>query len=313
LTEHPVEVFDLLRGSLRWSGIEYPPFLGATNPDGIGNEWVRNYFIEHVYPENLKKYSDKFTFIPALPGDNPHLTASYWEMLSTLNPDLKRAWLDGDWNVFKGRAFKIFNRNTHVVPQQEIPAHWTRLMGVDSGYRAPYCALFAARDPDTGRVIVYKEIYETELTDRQQARRILDLSEPVELKALRYGDPSMWKRSTNENVTSSAIVYAQNGCWIRPGDNDRLGGKRKVDRLLGNLADGQPGIWITENCVHLIRQLELLVYDPLRTEDVNTRMEDHAYDALRYLLTSAREYRAADDKKILTLENVNPFLNLERI
>jgi hypothetical protein len=234
-------------------------------------------------------------------------------MLKGLPEDLRRAWLYGDWYVFKGRAFKSFNRKVHVVPQQEIPAHWTRLMGVDSGYRAPYCALFAARDPDTGRVIVYKEIYETELTDRQQARRILDLSEPVELKALRYGDPSMWKRSTNENVTSSAIVYAQNGCWIRPGDNDRLGGKRKVDRLLGNLADGQPGIWITENCVHLIRQLELLVYDPLRTEDVNTRMEDHAYDALRYLLTSAREYRAADDKKILTPDDINPFLNLERI
>jgi len=291
LTEHPVETFDILRGSNRWAGMENPVFVGATNPDGIGNEWCRNYFIEKKYPDELEKERDQFVFIPALPKDNPHLSQSYWKELGTLPADLKRAWLEGDWYVFKGRAFKNFNRRVHVIPEREIPEYYTRIIGVDWGYRSPFCALFMARDPDSGRIYVYRELYQTELTDRQQARLIIDNSDKFDMKAIRFADPSMWKRNTLENVTSTAEVYAKNGCFLRPGDNDRLGRKRKLDRLLGNLPDGLPGILFMENCEHIIKQLELLVYDPHRSEDVDTRMEDHAYDALGYGLTNAREYR----------------------
>lgn len=311
LTEHPVETFDILRGSLRWPGLEKPVFVAGTNPDGIGNEWCFNYFIDKKYPKELEDEADQFVFIQSLPTDNPHLPASYWKMLKTLPDDLRKAWLEGDWKVFKGRAFKEFNRKAHVLPQQEIPAHWTRLIGIDWGYRAPFCALFAARDPDTGRVIIYKELYQSELTDRQQARKILDMSDDLELEALRYADPSMWKKATQENVTSTAQIYAEQGCYIRPGENDRIGGKRKVDRMLANLPDGKPGLQITENVRALTRQLELLVYDPHNTEDVNTRMEDHAYDALRYLLTAAREYQPNKEK--VAVKGMNPYSLLEKI
>lgn len=269
LTEHAVETFDILRGSMRWPGLDKPVFVAGTNPDGIGNEWCFNYFIDKKFPDELKDEADQFIFVQSLPSDNPHLPESYWKMLKTLPDDLRKAWLEGDWKVFKGRAFKEFSRKTHVIPQQEIPEHWTRLIGIDWGYRAPFCALFGARDPDTGRVIIYKEIYESELTDRQQARKILDISDEKELQALRYADPSMWKKATQENVTSTAQIYAEQGCWIRQGENDRLGGKRKVDRMLTNLPDGRPGLQITENVRALPRQLELLVYDPQHQEDVN--------------------------------------------
>lgn len=311
LSEHQVEIFNILRGSLRWPGLENPCLAAGTNPDGVGNEWCYKYFIAHEYPDELKQLSDRFVFVQSLPKDNDHLPKSYWEQLKSLPDDLRRAWLEGDWHVFKGKAFKSFDRGRHVIPQRDIPSHWTRLMGIDWGYRAPFCALFGARDPDTGRVIVYKEIYENELTDRAQARRVLDISDPIELKAMRYADPSMWKKSTNEAITSTAQVYAQNGCWIQPGDNDRIGGKRKVDRLLTNLPDGEPGILFTENCTNIIKQLDNLVYDPLKNEDVNTKMEDHAYDALRYLLTTAREY-GSEGHRTPRIEQ-SPYVGLDRI
>ena len=309
LTEHTVDTFNILIGSLRWAGLKKPPFVAGSNPDGIGNEWVKNYFIKHEYPNELQPLSDEFNFVPALPTDNPHLDQSYYIMLNSLPEDLRRAWLLGDWDVFKGLAFKSFNKQKHVIEPFDIPDYWTRIVGIDSGYRAPFCALFGARNPDNGRVIVYKEIYETELTDRQQARRILDLSDEYELRATRYADPAMWTRRTQEYVTSSAEVFGQNGCFIRRGDNDRLGGKRKVDRLLNNLEDGQPGLLIFETCPNLIRQLSQLVYDANHDEDVNTRMEDHAYDALRYMLTTVRDYKKSAPPRI----QKSPFLSLDRI
>lgn len=309
LTEHTVDTFNILIGSLRWAKLKKPCFIAGSNPDGIGNEWVKNYFINKEYPPELQPLADEFNFVPALPTDNPHLDKSYYIMLNSLPDDLRRAWLLGDWNVFKGLAFKTFTKHKHVIEPFEIPDYWTRIIGIDSGYRAPFCALFGARNPDNGRVIFYKEIYETELTDRQQARRILDLSDARELKAIRYADPAMWSRKTQEFVTSSAEVFAQNGCFIRKGDNDRLTGKRKVDRMLNPLEDSLPGLMIFNTCPNLIRQLSQLVYDPNNTEDVNSRMEDHAYDAARYALTSIRDYKPTAPIKL----QKSPFLSLQRI
>ena len=309
LTEHTVDTFNILIGSLRWAGLKKPCFIAGSNPDGIGNDWVKNYFIHHVYPPELEPLSSEFNFVPALPTDNPHLDSSYYLMLNSLPDDLKRAWLLGDWDVFKGLAFKTFNKRTHVIDPIDIPDYWTRLVGIDSGYRAPFCALFGARNPDNGRVIIYKEIYETELTDRQQARKILDMSDDFEKKALRFADPAMWTRKTQEFITSSAQIYAQNGVPLRKGNNDRLDGKRKVDRLLNPMEDGLPGLLIFNTCPNLVKQLSQLVYDKYHTEDVDTRMEDHAYDALKYLLTSVRDYRAPQPSKYTK----SPFLNLEHI
>ena len=309
LTEHTVDTFNVLIGSLRWPKLNKPCFIAGSNPDGIGNEWVKNYFINKVYPLELEPLASEFNFVPALPTDNPHLDKSYYVMLNSLPEDLRRAWLLGDWNVFKGLAFKTFTKQKHVIEPFDIPDYWTRIVGIDSGYRAPFCALFGARNPDNGRVVVYKEIYESELTDRQQARRILDLSDDKELKAIRYADPAMWSRKTQEFVTSSAEVYGQNGCFIRKGDNERLSGKRKVDRMLNNLEDGQPGLMFFNTCPNIIKQLTQLVYDPNNTEDVNTRMEDHAYDALRYMLTTIRDYRSSTPAKT----QKSPFQLLERI
>ena len=247
--------------------------------------------------------------MPALPTDNPHLDNSYYTMLNSLPDDLKRAWLLGDWDVFKGLAFKDFNRRVHVVEPFEIPEHWSRLVGIDSGYRAPFCALFGARNPDNGRIVVYKEIYETGLTDKQQARKILDLSDKYDAKAIRFADPSMWTKRTNENITSSAQVYSQNSVIIHKGNNDRLDGKRKVDRLLQKIDDGLPGILFFNTCNNVVKQLSQLVYDKFRPEDVDTKLEDHAYDALRYMLTSVRDYQ----KQPPVTYRKSPFLKLEHV
>jgi len=309
LTEHTVDTFNILIGSLRWAKLKKPCFIAGSNPDGIGNEWVKNYFINKEYPPELQPLANEFNFVPALPTDNPHLDKSYYIMLNSLPDDLRRAWLLGDWNVFKGLAFKSFAKHKHVIEPFDIPDYWTRIIGIDSGYRAPFCALFGARNPDNGRVIFYKEIYETELTDRQQARRILDLSDKQELKAVRYADPAMWSRKTQEFITSSAEVFSQNGCFIRKGDNDRLSGKRKVDRMLNPLEDGLPGLMIFNTCPNLIKQLSQLVYDTSNTEDTNSKMEDHAYDAARYALTTIRDYRPPVPAKL----QKSPFLSLQRI
>ena len=44
----------------------------------------------------------------------------------------------------------------------------------------------------------------------------------------------------------------------------------------------EPGLYIFDNCVHLIRTLPTLPRSEYNSEDIDTNAEDHAYDALRY-------------------------------
>ena len=215
LTEHTVDTFNIIIGSLRWPGLKDARFISGSNPDGIGNEWVRNYFVDHIYPPEMRPFSDEFNFVPALPQDNPNLDTNYWMMLSSLPSDLRRAWLEGDWNVFKGLAFGKFSKNRHVVQPFEIPDYWTRTVGIDFGTNAPFAAEFVARNPDNGRVVVYKELYGAGLTDRQQARLILDNSTLEEQRILRFADPSMWNnRGDDAGYDGCEIAEPETISWL---------------------------------------------------------------------------------------------------
>lgn len=297
LTKSRLETFNILRGSLRWPGVHRTLFVAATNPGGIGHLWVKQYWIDRLYPPELQQMAEQFAFIQSLPADNPHLDATYWQELNSLPDDLRRAWVEGDWNVFAGQAFTAWRTDKHVIKPFAIPAWWPRWRAVDWGFNAPFCCLWLTKDPDTGRVFVYRELYQTGLTDRQQARAIREMTEPGETMMLTYADPSMWgRKASGEVVTSTADEYAREGVPLTKANNDRLDGKRKLDRVLLPLADGVPGVQVFSTCINLVRTLPALPYDQTHTEDVDTQAEDHAYDALRYGLTNLQSRVIAVDK-----------------
>jgi phage terminase large subunit len=303
--------FDILRGSLRWPGIPegHTIFMAATNPDGVGNLWVRELWIDRIFPPEMEEAADEFIFVQSLPADNPYLDKQYWADLRTQPADVQRAWIEGDWYVFTGQVFP-FSRARHVITPCEIPGHWMRITGTDWGYAAPFCTLWAAKDPDTGRVMVYREAYEKGLLDSRQAELIKQMESPGETIRKRYADPSMWTKSTRtDNPTSSYDTYLAHGIYLTPAVNDRLNGKRKVGALIEKeLGDGRPGLLVFATCTNLVRTLPSLTYDKTQVEDVNSAGEDHAYDALRYLLTDDREHQAAQKPK-----QQNPWMKLKSI
>jgi hypothetical protein len=186
-------------------------------------------------------------------------------------------------------AFPTWNRERQVVQPFEIPESWLKWRATDWGFASPFCTLWLTKDPDTRRIYVYREFYGPGLTDRQQARGIVDMSPARERYAIHYADPSLWERKNREGqVFSTADEYRAEGVVLTKADNDRLSGKRKVNNVLADLPDGEPGLMIFETCPHLIDQLATLAGDPLNPEDVDTDQEDHAYDTLRYGLTNEK-------------------------
>jgi phage terminase large subunit len=276
-----------LRGSLRTSKHNWRPRIYlSTNADGIGLSWFKKQFIE---PH--RRGDERGTrFFDVTHVRNPFVNPEYEAWLDGLTGPLGKAWRDGDWDAFAGMAFPQWNRERHIAKPFEIPAHWVKWKGTDWGFASPFCTLWAAKDPDTRRIYVYREFYASMLTDRQQARGILDMSPLTENYYIHYADPSLWERKNKDNkVYSTADEYQAEGIRLTKADNDRLGGKRKINNILADLADGEPGLQVFENCPHLIEQLASLASDKHNPEDVDTDQEDHAYDTLRYLLTNERK------------------------
>lgn len=293
-----------LRGSLRTSKPGWRPrvYLSA-NADGPGLAWFKKDFVtparEHA--ENNTRFLD-VTGIR-----NPFVNVEYEEWLDGLTGPLGKAWREGDWDAFAGMAFPQWNRERHVVQPFEIPSHWLKWKGTDWGYASPYCTLWLTKDPDTRRIYVYREHYAALLTDRQQAQDILEMSLEGETYFAHYADPSLWERKNYQGrVFSTADEYKTAGLLLTKGNNDRIGGKRKVNNVLADLPDGDPGLQIFSTCVHLIDQISSLASDEHNPEDVDTEQEDHAYDALRYGLTN--EKRAEQQKK--PAANRNPLMGI---
>lgn len=291
LTEDKI---DRIRGSLRstkpgWRERMYM----TTNADGPGVKWCKQRF---VFPWRQGQQGSR-RYVEAYYQGNPYLKDTYIRFLEGLRGSLARAWARLDWDAFEGMAFETWNYDQHVVTPFEIPDSWLRWRAVDWGSYNPFACLWFAKQPDIGRIYVYREAYQTGLTDSQQATRILDMTPANERIAHTYADPaSYWEKKSGEGQTfyTAEEIYRKHNVILTRADNARIAGKRRVDTALSLLPDGRPGLQVFSTCTNLIDQLSNLVRDETHPEDVDSDMEDHAYDALRYGLSN---YLAASERK----------------
>lgn len=298
------DIWHFLRSSLRTTDPNLPLHMRATgNPGNIGSAWVKKMFIDPAeagtkitekveYEVEGRTLTSEITrkFIAASVWDNPYLTqdSSYISMLASL-PEVKRKqFLYGDWDAVDDGAFPDFNKETHVVPSFEIPHGWTKIRSADFGYAAHSGVLWGAVDFD-GCLWIYRELYVNRLT----ADKLGELIRETEASDGRIQDAlldsSCWAKRGD---TGPSIAEALNatGCRFRPSDRSpgsRVAGKIELHKRLSlDEETGEPGIRILDNCRNLISQLAAIPVDPRNPEDVDTKSEDHLYDALRYMIQS---------------------------
>ena len=299
-------VWDYLRSRLRTTDPNIETYMRASaNPGGIGGWWLKRMFVDPAVPNepfwatdieskkilcygpnhplhpNKPLYQRRF--IPARLTDNPFLMESgeYEAMLLSLPEVERRRLLEGDWDVADGAACSEFERAIHVVEPFEVPYNWPRLRAADYGYSSPSCVLWGAVDWD-GTIWIYREFYDKGYTGEALAQIVNALEADDPLMQISVLDGSCWsKHGTGPSIAESMI---RNGVrWI-PADKNRLPGKIELHRRLAiNERTEEPKLKIFATCTNLIRTLPTLPLSKTNSEDVDTKAEDHAYDALRYM------------------------------
>lgn len=313
LTKNTREVFDDLRNRLRWSGITNVRFIGATNPGGIGHSWVKKLWLDRIFDEN-ETQPEQFTYVKALASDNPHIDKSYLKQLESLPPDKRRAYLEGDWDIFKGQYFTEWRREIHVVSPFDIPQEWRRFVCGDYGYNKPSAVYWCAASPD-GQIYVYRELYRTGLNYKDLTDQIAALTPQHENISYYVFDPAIWKHEPGNDASLTGAEIMQNR-WkelhprkpgqpqerpfnLQQADNNRITGWLSLrdylkpfhrnDTLTANLQ-------VFSTCPELIRTLPSLIYDEHKVEDLDSDGEDHAADAIRYGIMSRPKPNATADE-----------------
>ncbi len=262
----------------------YPKRMYLTcNPGGVGHDWVKRLFIDREY--HGRERPEDYSFIPARVYDNEALLkndAGYLTMLEGLPSDLRRAWLDGDWNAFSGQYFREFSKEIHVTEPFDIPAHWRIYLTLDYGLDMLACYWIAVDERQRG--YVFRELYEKDLIISEAARAILERS--PEKPDMILAPPDLWNRR-QESGKSVADLFEENGLLLTKTSNDRIAGWMAVKEWLYPTRD-ETGrqtsrLKIFPQCPNLIRTLPALQYDPQRRGDVATTPHEltHAPDALR--------------------------------
>lgn len=284
-----------------------PQWKGATNPVGVGAEWVRRFFIEKsVTIEEMPGYDpSQVVHIPCGFMDNPYIDReAYARTLDMLPTEaLRKALKDGDWSAVEGQAFPEWapskdGRPWHVIDQ--MPTWRGRsildtpgieiIRGIDWGYSAsgnPGVCLWFAAMPD-GSLVGFQEWVFRETLPKDAAREILARSTGMRVRYT-VCDPSMFQAHEGPSV---AEHMEQEGLALTPGDNARAAGWITLHNWLREtINDGtgeRPRLrFLRSGCPQTIRTLPTMVVDPKKPEDIVTvGVEDDCVDSLRYIAQS---------------------------
>lgn len=314
LTKNDYDTFTYLRTRLRWPGLEdiNCQFIGGTNPGGIGHGWVKQLWMDKKFPPEFLKpidHSSEFAYVPATADDNPFLDESYWAMLETLPPKLRKAFRYGDWDIFVGQAFPEFSRQIHVIDPIPVPEYAPIYMTYDWGFGAPFSIGWWWVDADN-RIYRFAEWYGwngtgnegLRLPDSEVAEGIIEREEKMGIQGrdpLRIGGPDCFQKKANYmgggQGPPTALTFKEKGLILHPGDAKREVKIRQFRERLRVRQGEKPMMLIYKNCEQFIRTIPNIVMHEHRIEDVDDQCEDHCYDEACHICM-ARPLGISDDK-----------------
>jgi len=320
-TQHEKKTFTTLRSSNRTTNpLVKPRFILTGNPGGIGHGWVRKLFINKEYEYNERP--EDYNFVPARVYDNLEIMNNdpeYVARLEALPKELREAYLNGNWDMFEGQFFGEWNREIHVVEPHPLMPNFKRFISIDYGFNAPSSVHWYAVNY-LGKVIVYRELYETGLTFEQLGFKIarmtpgedemhngLVFNERKNISYITY-DPSIQSRkgetgTSGEELLRKGLKEGQLECGMIPANNNRKYGWGVMREFLKLKPDAygkaSAGIEWFSTCANAIRTIPEQIYSATILEDLDTDGEDHVADETRYGLVSMKIKPTEVDRKLI--------------
>lgn len=302
------------------------------NPGGRGHGWVKARYIDRSPP--MIPFKDPESgleriFIPARLDDNQKLMAKdpgYRARLLAAtqgNEALRKAWLRGDWDIPAGQFFSGWARDRNVIQPVDLPDRWVRIVSGDWGSAKPYAFYRAvvAQEPvkagaitvPKGGLIVMDELYgieEDQYGVFKPNHGSREYAEQVGQKLARWSapnsavlDPAAFSEDGGPSIAERLYLGSGRKIQFRPADNARvarrgaIGGWDQMRSMLHGEDEDKPMLVFFNTCIHAIRTIPMMQHSASNVEDIDSSLEDHAADSIRYLCMSRPHLRAVDSTK----------------
>ena len=289
------------------------------NPGNISHAYIKRLYIDRNFEDN--ENPDDYIFLPAKIYDNViwstnelkargftvkdyyekwtdeerrDFTLNYSEYAKTLQglpEQLKKAYLEGDWDVFGGQFFKSANWVQMKIPPFKIQPEWKLIGSLDPGFSSP-CSFGLTAQDLAGNTIRISTYYEAERSPEEHAEAIKDFisncpyTEGRKPSIIVSGRDAFAKKdryAIMANDKTLADVFSAYGLYLHPAKTDRVQGWWAWKALIPN----KYSIFDIPENKPLIDEMQAVISDDRHVEDIQGRgndpsVSDHALDEQRY-------------------------------
>lgn len=324
-------ILDRLRSNVR--GPKHVPlrFVIAANPGDVGHGWIVARYISRAAPWHpfVTDQTDcTCVRCPSTYRDNPALDGEGYraqlEASCPTDPELLRAWLDGDWNINRGAFFaSVLSEHSRVEPWAHLPIQpdlshllpgkrsiverdyqWRIYLAHDYGSAAPsvtyVCAVSPGAEGPDGRffprdsILLLDELATHVPGQLNQglgwtiptlADAIKDMAERWGIRPEGVADDACFSNHGHA-AGSIAAEFARSGIRFWPAKKgDRIAGWEVMRRLMQDAGKpDKPGLYVSRTCEYFWQTAPYIARDPRRPQDVDSRGPDHGIDCCRYAL-----------------------------
>jgi len=322
------ELLDRLRSNLRGPKDMPIRIVMSGNPGGTGHHWIaKRYVFKNApwKPFNEDDTKRQWVYAPSTYLDNPFIDQQeYKDQLKAScpsDPELLRAWLQGDWSVSRGAFFAsvISEKANAIEPWEEIPLtnggwnnpqkKWEHWLAHDYGSSAPSVTYVMVKSPGDeyndiyypkDSIIIIDELATADpvalneglgYTVPHLSEYIKEMCDKWDIKARGVADDAIFAQH-GSGAGSIADEFKREDVYFRKAQKaDRKSGWEIMRRMLQDAGKpDKPGLYIARNCEYFWQTVPYLGRDPRNAEDLDTRGPDHGADAVRYgILGGARK------------------------
>lgn len=127
------------------------------------------------------------------------------------------ARLYGDFIQRSGLVYPLWKPAVHMVDPIRIPREWRRLVSIDPAATGTTAAVWAAVEPGTNNLYLYREYYERDKIVSDHAKNILTRNgtDPIDIWFI---DPKWASQRNNETHKTGLQLYRENGIPVRAAD-----------------------------------------------------------------------------------------------
>ena len=307
------EVLDIMRSNLRGPKDVPIRMILAANPGGPGHHWLAKRYVFKAAPWRPffeDKSKRQWVYAPSTFEGNSFIDREQYrsqlESACPDDPELLRAWVEGDWAVNRGAYFSAVleeSRNA-IEPLSAVPTTsgepWDTWLAHDYGSAAPSVTYIMCRSPGAelgGRFYPRDSVL---LLDELAAHRRDDFTKGLGWTAATTAENIVewcWRWgikprgvaddacfSKTGHASTIAEEFAHKGVYFQPARKaDRITGWNLMRRLLADAGKPDvPGLYISRSCDYFWGTVPYLSRDQKRVEDVDSSGPDHGADACRY-------------------------------